>query len=157
MTTGLTDGAQLRVLAADPALAPEAASTLTPALERLLAQFIREGRCTAASAAVEQDGRFLVIAWDGPALSGCSHDKIGQVVAAHEARHGVRLLDAPPIAVGSPPRLVDRPGLKALLASGDVSAGTPWWDLRAATLGAWRAGPLPFSRSPFARLAGAAS
>lgn len=157
MTTGLSDGAQLRVLAADPALAPEAAAALSGAVERLFLQFIREGRCAAAEVSVEQGGCFLVIAWDGPALSGCSHDKIAQVVTAHEARHGVRLLDAPPIAVGDPPWLVDRNGLKELLAAGAITAASPWWDVRATTLGAWRAGPVALARSPFTRALGAAS
>lgn len=156
MATILPDGALLRVFAAEPALAPDAATALSDAVGRLFVQFIREGRCTVAEARVEQDGRFLVIAWDGPALSGCSHDKIAQVVAAHEVRHGVRLLDAPPIAVGAPPRLVDRNGLKELLAAGAATAASPWWDVRAATLGAWRAGPVPLARSPFARALGGA-
>ena len=157
MATTLPDRALLRVLAADPALAPESAAALAAAIERLFVQFIREGRCAAAEVGVERDGRFLVIAWDGPALSGCSHDKIAQVVAAHEARCGARLLDAPPIAVGDPPLLVDRAGLKALVAGGGLDADAPWWDLRAATLGAWRAGPVPLAHSPFARVLGAAS
>lgn len=157
MAITLPDTAQLRVLAADPILVPPAAQALVHALELLFVQFVREGRCAAGAISVERDGRFAVIAWDGPALSGCSHDKIAQVAAAHEGRHGVRLLDTPPIAVGDPPRLVDRAGLKALVAAGDVSAASPWWDLRSATLGAWRKGPSTLADSPFARAVGAAS
>ena len=152
--TALGDASLVRILAAEPALPPAAAAVLPTALDKLFAQFAREGRCSAHAVNVEQDGRFLVMAWDGPALSGCSHDKLSQVVAQHETRSGAVMLAAPPIAIGAPGAvaLVDRPGLRALLAAAMVDGATPWWDVRAATLGAWRAGPLPLAASPFARL-----
>lgn len=142
------------MLAAEPPLSTDAAAALTAALERLLLQFTREGRCTAHQVAVEQDGRFLVIAWDGTVLSGCSHDKLGQVIAQHETRVGVALLASPPIAIGvsGAIRLVDRPTLRALLAARQADGATPVWDLRAATLGAWQAGPQPLASTPLARL-----
>ena len=156
MIAGLPPDATVRVFSAEPALAPAAATALVAAVERLLAQFVREGRCSAAGAEVAQDGRFVVVAWDGPALSGCSHDKLGQVVALHERQASVELLAAPPIAVGHPVQVVDRPRLRALLASGALDATAPWWDVRVVTLGAWRAQPATLAESPWAALAGAA-
>ena len=148
--------ARVRILAADPPLAPAAGMALREAFDRLLAQFVREGRCARAATGIEGGGCFVVIAWEGPELSGCSHDKLSQVAAQHETRSGSRLLDAPPIALGEPPRLVDRAGLRALAAAGGCAADTPWWDLRSETLGAWRAGPRPLASSPFAHAAGCA-
>lgn len=133
---------------------PTSAREVTAAIDKLFLQFIREGRCTNAAATTEADGRFLVIAWDGPPLSGCSHDKIAQVIAAHEARCGCALLAAPPIAIGEPAsvRLTDRAGLRGLLASGKCDAQTPVWNLRAITLGDWRNSPVALGSSVWASL-----
>ncbi len=154
MIVGLSPDCPVRVLAAEPPLTPEAAASLVAALERLLVQFTREGRCAAQSVEVVEGGRFLVIAWDGAALSGCSHDKLSQVIAQHELRSGSALLGSPPIAIGAPGavRLVDRPGLRAALVAGQADGATPVWDLRAATLGAWQASPRPLAETVLSRL-----
>ncbi len=149
---GLSPFCAVRVLAAEPGLAPEAAAALVGALDRLLVQFAREGRCTAHQVEVQQDGRFVVIAWDGGApLSGCSHDKLSQVISQHEARSGVALLSSPPIAIGAPGniRLVDRAGLRALRAAQQADGTTPVWHVRAATLAEWQAGPRPLADTAF--------
>ena len=138
-------------------MSPITATEIAAAIGKLLAQFTREDRCTTAAAAVEGDGRFLVIAWEGPPLSGCSHDKIAQVITAHEARSGCALLAAPPIAIGAGAavRLTDRAGLRHLLETAACDARTPVWNLRAATVGEWRKGPEPLSASLWAFLASA--
>lgn len=154
MSVTLPASSLIRVLAAEPALTVDSAAPLVEALNRLLVQFVREGRCAQALATAEEAGRFIIIAWDGPPLSGCSHDKLNQVVAVHEVRAGVRMLDAPPLAIGAPGavRLTDRAGLRVELQAGRSSATTPVWDLRAATLADWQRGPQPLAVSPFARL-----
>jgi len=86
MIADLSSCALIRVFASEPAMPPVVASEMVAAIEKLLTQFTREGRCTVAAASTEADGRFLVIAWEGPPLSGCSHDKIAQVIAAYEVR-----------------------------------------------------------------------
>lgn len=146
--------AAIRVFAAEPALSATSAAALCSALERLLAQFMREGRCTSGQATVDADGRFVVVAWDGPALSGCSHDKLAQVVTRYASEAACAILDAPPIAIGIPPRLTDRAGLRAELAAGTAERLTPVWPRWALTLGEWQAGPVPLAASPFARLLG---
>lgn len=154
MIAALSSVALVRVLASEPAMPPAIASEVTAAIDKLFMQFIREGRCTNAAATTEADGRFLVIAWEGPPLSGCSHDKIAQVIAAYEARCGCSLLAAPPIAIGEPAavRLTDRAGLRRMLASGACDAQTPVWELRAMTLGTWRSGPVMLGSSVWASL-----
>jgi hypothetical protein len=124
-----------------PPLAVDAAAALVQAIDKLFAQFTREDRVSAHAVEVLADGAVLAVAFvDGAPLSGCSHDKLGQVLAAHEARTGAKLLDAPPIIVevDGRPACVDRAGLKALVAAGRVSRDTIHWDLRVDTVGAWR-------------------
>ena len=137
----MTENARVRVFAAEPALPATAASQVVVAVEKLLRQFEREGRCVHAAAWTEQEGRFILIAWEGPELSGCSHDKLAQVLQAAERIHGVDILGSPPIALERPPRLLTRGGLRAALAAEDLSPETCWWPLRAETLEAWRKGP----------------
>ena len=155
MIADLSSDALVRVFASEPAMSPTMAHEIAAAIGKLLVQFNREGRCATTAAAVEGHCRFLVIAWEGPPLSGCSHDKIAQVIATHEARSGCALLTAPPIAIGEGTAvcLTDRAGLRRLLATAACDGDTPVWNLRAAHLGAWRMGPVPLRSSPWASLA----
>ncbi|MBA3700223.1 MAG: hypothetical protein H0W78_15355 [Planctomycetes bacterium] len=124
-----------------PPLAPDAAAALVQAIDKLFAQFTREDRISTHAVEVLADGAVLAVAFvDDSPLSGCSHDKLGQILAAHEARTGSKLLDAPPIMVkvDGRPTCVDRLGLKALIAAGQVDANTIHWDLRADSVGAWQ-------------------
>jgi hypothetical protein len=136
----LGDDALVRLLAVDPPLSPAAAQALLAALDKLLAQFAREGRLQRWAVASEAGGAALVIAWEGPPISGCSHDKLAQVLAKHEAESGSSMLAAPPILieVAGRPRAIDRAALKALVAAGQAGPGSTHWDLRVTTLGAWR-------------------
>lgn len=152
----LPDRAALRIVTADPPLDAESAAALCAALDKLGAQFVREGRASAWASAAVLDGAVLLCAFaaDAP-LSGCSHDKIAGVLAQHAERGARRLLDAPPIVIQAQGRwrCVDRAGLRALLASGEVGADAPVASVRAETLGAWRAAPtLPLARSHLAAL-----
>lgn len=124
-----------------PPLTPESANSLIQAIDKLFAQFTREDRISTHAAEVLADGAVLAVAFvDDTPLSGCSHDKLGQVLVAHETRTGSKLLDAPPIMVevDGRPTCVDRVGLKTLVAAGRVDANTMHWDLRADSIGAWR-------------------
>jgi hypothetical protein len=141
MSSAVSDAAHVRVFASEPPLPLSASARLTSSLEKLLRQFEREGRCAAGSAWVEEAGRFVVVAWDGPALSGCSHDKIGQILQATERAHAVELLGSAPLAVGMPPQLMTRSGVRAALAAGRLTLASPWWQVRATELSRWRAGP----------------
>lgn len=128
----ISDDARCRIVLLHPPLPGEAAERLRAACGKLLAQFAREGRCDAWSATVEHDGAALVLAWEPSApLSGCSHDKIAALLAAH-GRDPV----PPPFCV----RLdhawtcLDRAGLRAR-----AHPGTPLLDHRRERLGDWRA------------------
>ena len=124
-----------------PPLTHDAAVALIQAIDKLFAQFTREDRISTHAAEVLADGAVLAVAFvDDSPLSGCSHDKLAQVLTAHESRTGSKLLDAPPIMieVDGRPTCVDRVGLRALVEAGHVDANTMHWDLRADTVGAWR-------------------
>jgi hypothetical protein len=124
-----------------PPLAPDAATALVQAIDKLFAQFTREDRVSVHAVEVLADGAVLAVAFvDSTPLSGCSHDKLAQVLKAHEERTGAKLLDAPPIMVevGGKPTCIDRAGLKALIADGRVTKASIHWDLRVDTIGAWQ-------------------
>ena len=153
----LSANALVRVLTIDPALPAAAAPDLISALDKLFVQFTREDRCHAHAITVEADGRALVIAWEGAPLSGCSHDKINQVLMTHETRTGSSLLAAPPllVAVAGKPQALMRGSLRQLIQDGQVDPDSATWDVRATTLGAWQAAAgKPFADSPVATLLG---
>ena len=141
MSAILSEDAHLRVFAAEPPLPATTAKLVSAALAKLLRQFEREGRCTQGAVWTEQEGRFVLLAWEGPHLSGCSHDKVAQVVQAAERAHGIDMLASLPIAVDQPPRLLTRAGVRAGLESGVLTSESRWWPLRAETVGEWRKGP----------------
>ncbi len=150
----LADDAHIQLVPCDPPLGHADAIALSGAGDKLFAQFAREGRVAAWAIEAQVDGAVLAIAWQGDEdLSGCSRDKIARLLLAHEQRDGRRLLSAPPIVVAgrAGARCVDRAGLRALAARGEVDAGSVVYDLRAATLGAWRrASAIPIAQSAFA-------
>ncbi len=124
-----------------PPLAAEAAGALVQSIDKLFAQFTREDRISTHAVEVLAEGAVLAVAFvDDTPLSGCSHDKLAQVLAAHESRTGSGLLAAPPILIeiDGRPTAVDRSGLRALIAAGRAGGDTIHWDLRLDTLGAWR-------------------
>lgn len=137
----LPPSARLALRPIHPPLTPDAANALVQAIDKLFAQFGRENRIAEHAVEVWADGAVLAIGFmDHGQLSGCSHDKLAQVLAAHEARTGAKLLDAPPIMVevDGKPISVDRAGLKALVAAGRVTRDSTHWDLRVDTIGAWQ-------------------
>ena len=131
-----------------------AQTALVAALGKLVAHFIRESRCTSAEVTAQENGRFLVIAWEGPPLSGCSHDKIAQIIAGQESTSGCALLNPPPIAIGAAGnvRLTDRAGVRALLATGADETATVVWNVHAGQLADWNRGPQPLRESRLASL-----
>ena len=138
----LPDAALVRFASCTPALNETATTALIRALDLLGQQFVRENRCAAFAAESACAGHLLVLAWDGPALSGCSHDKFNRLFAELGARYGVDFLGAPPlvVAIDGVWTCTDRAGLRAAAARITAVA-----DTRCATLGAWRAqgvGPL---------------
>ena len=155
----LPDQASLQLVPCDPPLTLDATASLADQFAKLFAQFAREGRVSTWAVEAQADGSLLAIAWVGDAdLSGCSRDKIARLLLTHEERHGRHLLSAPPIVVATHAgvRCVDRRGLRELIATGAVDAESLIYDLRCATLGAWRAaGSVPLAQSPFAALVGA--
>jgi hypothetical protein len=144
------DDACLRLVPADPPLTP--GDPLPAACGRLFDQFVREGRCRRGAAVPAAGGAVLALVWEGPALSGCSHDKLNGVLAHHE-REGRRLLTAAPIVLLDPPRCVDRPALRQAVSAGAVGPATPLLDLSVATIGAWRTGGVTtLAQHPLGRL-----
>lgn len=147
----LPDHARLTLLPAAPPLDDAAAQALGAAIDKLFAQFAREGRCAGWAVEALGGGAVLAIAYVGAEpLSGCSHDKLAQLLATHEQRGGRALLAAPPLVVevDGAPLATDRAGLRALVAAGRVGLDTIHWDLRVATLGEWRGrGRVPASAS----------
>ncbi len=138
----LPDHARVQALPCDPSLTSAQAGDLIAAISKLFTQFVKENRIERWAIEPAAGGALLVIAWHGTEdLSGCSKDKLAQVLAAHEERTRSRLLAAPPIVieVGGVARCVDRAGLRALAAQGVVGADTPVYDTRLEHLGDWRA------------------
>jgi len=134
--------ARIRLTSIAPALSNEHATQLLTAIDKLFQQFLREDRIRHFAAEVMGNGQVLAVGWvnaNGP-LSGCSHDKLGQVLQAHETRSGCRLLDAPPIVVATTDGLycVDRTMLKTLVKGGVVTQDSIHWDLRVETMEGWR-------------------
>jgi len=128
----LPDHARCRIVLSDPALPDD---QLASALDKLFTQFAREQRCDAWSCTRELDGAVLVLAWTPDvSLSGCSHDKINGVLAAHE-RGFHRLLAPPPLCIQIEGRwrCVDRRELRRL-----ATGTTGLIDHRIEQLGAWR-------------------
>lgn len=136
----LPDEAHLRVVAADPPFDAAGAAEIRSAVDKLFVQFQREGRVAAWASECQAEGSLLVLAWTANPLSGCSHDKLHGLFAALTARSGRRIMDAPPIVVGTTTgiRCLDRAGLRGLIAAGDVDADSPIWLRSATTLGQWR-------------------
>jgi hypothetical protein len=143
----LSDTARLRLVPAHPALSDEHGAALLAALDKLCAQFAHEDRLTRWAVELLGDGAVVAFAYEAAdVLSGCSHDKLAQILALHEERSGSHLLAAPPIVVeiAGQPRCTDRAGLRAAVADGSVTLDSVHWDVRLDTLGAWRAhGRLP--------------
>lgn len=155
---GLPDHATVRAHPCLPGLGGAAWQSLAADLEACLTRLAGQGRLTAFGCELLADGHLLVIAWTASqALSGCSHDALTAVLAAH-ARDGQRLLDAPPLILGTAPvQVVDRQALRALLAAGTVDGATPLWDPHQAHLGAFRArGCVPLARHPLGARLGVA-
>ncbi len=136
----LPDNAHVQIVAIDPPLGD--AGDVVAALDKLLRQLAREGRIAAWAVEPAAGGAALVIAWHGAEdLSGCSKDKLAQVLADRERRGGVAILSAPPLLIELPDgvRAVDRATLKRLIADGRVAGATMIYDRRVARLGEWRA------------------
>jgi hypothetical protein len=137
-----------------PSLPSDAAMDLAEALAKLMRQFAKEGRCSAWRVQIAADGAAAVVAWASLPLSGCSHDKLNQVLTHHEVKHQVRILTAPPMLLLSAngPLAVDRQGLRAGLAEGRISAQTLVVPLRTQAWATWMAGPVPLAQSYLAAL-----
>jgi hypothetical protein len=152
----LPDHARVRLLPVDPALDQDAGAALGAAIGKLMRQFAREGRLERWAVEVLGGGAVLAIGTLGAEeLSGCSQDKLSQLLAHHEQALARRLVAAPPIVVeiGGSPRCLDRRQLRACAARGEVTAGSVHWDVRATTLGEWRrAGRRPLGESWLAAL-----
>jgi hypothetical protein len=157
----LPDSARLLLVPSDPPLAGTDLAGLLAQVDKLFAQFAREGKVSAWGAEALAGGAILGIAWDGDAdLSGCSRDLVARLLMTHEERSGRRLLSAPPIVVAARARTacVDRAGLRRLVATGEAGGETPVYDLRCATIGAWRAAPTrALAAGPLAGVLAAAS
>lgn len=126
----LNDDARCRIVLLHPAVDSAAGERLRTACDKLFAQFVREGRCDAADVSIEHDGAALVLAWSpAVALSGCSHDKIHGLLAAH-GRDPV----PPPFCIRLADGWIclDRAGLRAA-----ATAETPMLDHRLERLGDW--------------------
>lgn len=142
--TDLPDDAGLLCWPAEPALQPEAAAALVTAIDKLCQQFEREQRLSTWAVEVVEDGRFVLLAWQGvgEGMSGCRKDKLAKILALHAERSGSRLLDVPPIwvAPAGRPQGFAPAALRPLVAAGEVDAQTPAWNTMANDLGSWRAG-----------------
>ncbi|TVR13007.1 MAG: hypothetical protein EA401_07865 [Planctomycetota bacterium] len=159
--------ALLKVYPAYPPLPAQIAGELTTALDKLFVQFAREGRCLCGGAQVVTDGAFVLVAWEGHDLSGCSYDKIAKILGRY-AESGHDLLTPPPLIIdrGRGVEWCSHGDFRAAVASGRVSDDAYAWDTMAQTLGEWRQGacrPLsqhwiyPLYQRALAQAGGAAS
>ena len=138
----LPDHSQLRIVPVFPALSPESAGGLLGSLEKLFVQFQAEGRCEAFALDMQGNGSLCLLSWLGPALSGCSHDKIGKELALFEERLSVQMLAPPPILADLDGKVTyyTHKSFKSAVVAGVITADTLMWDSLAQTLGAWRCG-----------------
>jgi hypothetical protein len=138
----LPDTAFLRIIPSEPALDQDQGDALMSALDKLFVQFAKEGRIDTWAIEKDPEGPFLLAAWCSADLSGCSKDKIAQVLALHEERTGAALLAPPPLAVldGAVTRFFGHKTFAEAVRSGSISSDTLAWDTLAADLGAWRSG-----------------
>jgi hypothetical protein len=137
----LPDQARIRLLPVDPPLDQAAGAALCAAIDKLMRQFAREDRLERWAVCVLGGGAVLAIASLGAQeLSGCSQDKLAQLLAHHEHALSRSIVAAPPIVVEIEglPRCLDRRELRACAARGEVTAESVHWDVRVTTLGAWR-------------------
>ena len=141
----------LRLFPISPACDAPTAQRLQMGLDKLFEQFAREARVTAWGCALLASGAVLAVAWQAPeTLSGCSHDRLGRLLAHFEDDQR-RILTAPPIVIETTPRAADgrapsleeatvrccdRAGVRHLLALGLLSGQSLVWDMQVTTLAA---------------------
>ena len=101
-----TEDAWLRILPSSSALSDQERDFLMNAWAKLSKQFAQEGRLSAASFGVFANGHIAILAWEGPKLSGCSHDKIHGLCRALSLQGGPDLLNQPPIFLDAPYRFL---------------------------------------------------
>ena len=115
-----------------------ASSKFITAWEKLAQQFQREGRLSTAAAELVAHGQICLLAWEGPVLSGCSHDKINGLCRSLMPD----LLNQPPIwlrlAQDKAEGLTPAAWRKRLIAG---EAVTEIWSTTVTNLGQWRAAP----------------
>ncbi|GDY13384.1 hypothetical protein LBMAG53_22620 [Planctomycetota bacterium] len=133
--SSLPDQAPVLIRASAPALDATSATALWAGLDKLFRIFADEGRCSAWAGESAADGWIVVLGWDGPPLSGCSHDRLARLLAVHQQRHGNDLLTPPPLVaqVDGSWRAMSRAELRLTGTN-----ATPMVDHRVETVGAWR-------------------
>jgi hypothetical protein len=144
------DEALVRIQAVQRSLSVAQSQQVEQGIAKLFQHFVREGRCDRGQAEVIENGTFIVIAWVGPPLSGCSHDKLNALLAHHQ-RDGIEVLGVPPISVRSSDgwRHGTRAHVRGWLADGSLAPAAHYLDRTVATMGDWRArGVVPLSASP---------
>lgn len=131
----LPDQAPVLIRACAPGLDASGGAALWAGLDKLFRVFSGEGRCSAWAGESAAAGWVVVLGWDGPPLSGCSHDRLARLLAVHQQRHGNDLLTAPPLVaqVDGAWRAMSRAELRL-----HGTNATPMIDHRAETVGAWR-------------------
>ncbi len=150
----MPDNANLRIIAAWPGLSSADGAHVIQALKKLFLQFNREGRCQESAYAIVADGHGVVIAWNGPLLSGCSHDKINGIMRHYETA-GRSLLLAPPITVKGHDGWLcgTRREVQAWIAAGQVDGASLYLHRAVTDVGAWRhSGCVALSAGPLQRL-----
>lgn len=133
--SSLPDQAPVLVRVCAPGLEAAGAAALWTGLDKLFRIFCDEGRCSAWAGESAAAGSVVVLGWDGPPLSGCSHDRLARLLAVHQQRHGNDLLNPPPLVaqVDGAWRAMTRAELRQ-----NSTDATPVVDVRVETVAAWR-------------------
>ena len=152
--TALPTDAAVRVVFCPPVMDAMASAELASAVDKLFAQFEREGSVTTYALEMQAADRFLVLAWCEPSqlLSGCRKDKLAKVLTLHGERHGCDLLVPPPIllATDAGPKPVTQGALRSQVSVGAAGLDSLAWNHLAQQLGEWNQGqPQPIAEIPW--------
>ncbi len=135
----LSPDSRMRIVRISGVSSPDALTPVVAVLREMLAQWKNNGAIKAGEVELLEGGSFLVVAYEptGADLSGCTKDQLTHALLDFEARLGIRLLNAPPLAVELEGGvcLMDRDNFRRLRAEGVIREETIVFDYLVESLG----------------------
>jgi hypothetical protein len=128
----LSPASRLRIVRIDGASSSDSLTPMVAVLREMLAQWKNNGAIRAGEVELLEGGAFLAVAYEptGADVSGCTKDQLTHALLDFEARLGIKLLNALPLAVEleGRVRLVDREEFRHLRAEGVIHDETVVFD-----------------------------